>query len=190
MGGEGFEGFGGEGGGEDGAVLVLLDLDGFHELAEDGVGGGAGGGLLGVLDIAGEGEEVGEGVGGGCGLLLGGCDLIDFEEDVSAVEVERGVAEAGDEGGVRWQGKFHAEDVDLTGFYEWEPDMAYAPGGGEGGDVAVAGGEEGRAGEGTGGGAMAVDDGVNLLGCGHVGGGDGVVADEGDAVGVALAGGD
>ena len=52
---------------------------------------------------------------------------------------------------------------------------------GEEGDFVIAGGEERGAGGAEGGGAGAVEHGVDLLGGGHVGGGDGVVAELGDA---------
>ena len=79
---------------------------------------------------------------------------------------------------------------------EGKADVADGPGAREQGDVAVAGLEQGGAGEGAGAGAEAVEDGVDLLGGGEVGGGEGVVAELGDAeeagggafVGVAFAG--
>ncbi len=161
------------------AVALAGDGCGLEELPEGAIGGGggeAGGGS------SGQGQEEVEAV--GLALCNGGCG-----GDLDDAELERaGPAEAGEEGGVWFEGECEAEDVDGSAFSEWEADLAHGPGDGEERNLRVSLGEEGGAGEGQGGGAAAVEDGVNLLGGGGVGGGDGVVADLSDAYGSALAG--
>ncbi len=82
------------------------------------------------------------------------------------------------------EGELEAEDRDEVGVAvgeEREADVADAPGFGEDGDFVIAGGEERGTGGGEGAGAGAVEHGVDLLGGGHVGGGEDVVAELGDA---------
>ena len=131
---------------------------------------------------------------GGSGGVRG--DLFNAEVKGTAGKDVRGagVAKAGDEVGVAAKGELHAEEVDVAGraaglgggVRKEEADVADGPGFRQEGDFVEAGGEQGAAGGGEGRGAGAVEHGVDLLGCGHVGGGDGVVADEGDAEVAAL----
>ena len=155
-----------------------------------GVGGGAGGLLVGGLlggETAEHVEQVGEGIdGAGGGAGVGG-DLFDAEVDGAAGEDVGGggVAQAGYEVGVGAERELEAEEGDVVGVRaigcEGQADVADAPGFGENGDVVVAGGEERGAGGGDGAGAGAVEHGVDLFRCGHVGGGEDVVADLRDA---------
>ncbi len=178
--GELFEEVDGEGCGEDGAVFLLLDLDRVDEVVEGCVvwiaGGLAGADiLLEALEGAEEVDEGGEGGGRtGC-VVFGGEDLVDAKVELA------GVAGAGDEGGVLGHGELETESGDVAVLGEGKADVADGPGAREERDVAVAGFEERGASEGAGAGAEAVEDGVDLLGGGHVGGGDGVVAELGDA---------
>ena len=160
---------------------MLDDGERIHELADGGVVRVRGVGCWILLEVAGEGKERVERVGGlgGFGVVFG--DLVDAEVEGVAV------VEAGDEGGLGRDGEFQAEDADVSrsvGAGEGEADVADGPGlPAEKRHVAEAGGEERRAGEGAGGGAAAIEDGVNLLGRRHVGGRDEVVAEDGDAQG-------
>ena len=103
-----FQGVRGEGGGEGDAVFVGLDFDRVGELADGGVLGGAGGGLLGELEIAEEVEELVERLGGLAGVGFGWGDFVDAELDAG------GIAEAGDEGGIRGQRKLETEDTNVA----------------------------------------------------------------------------
>ena len=97
-------------------------------------------------------------------------------------------AEAGDDGGVGLQRQLEAEDVDGATLVEGQADLADAPGEREQRHIVKVLRQQRRAGEGQGGGAVAVEDGVNLLGGGGVGHGEHVVADLRDAHGAAFDG--
>src|ERR1700756_6017024 len=96
-------------------------------------------------------------------------------------------AQTGDESGVFGEWELQAKDADVATVGEWKADLTDGPGAREGRDFAVAGGEQRGAREWRGGGAEAIEGGGNLLGRGHVRGGDGVIAELGDAEGAGLA---
>ncbi len=101
---------------------------------------------------------------------LGGSDLLDAQMQRAEI------AQARDEGCVLRQRKLQAEDADVAAVGEGKSDVADRPRARESGHIAIARRQQGRARKRRRRGAMAVEDGVDLLRRRHVRGGDGVVA--------------
>lgn len=120
------EGAGGDGGCDDDALAVLLDLGGLQKLFEGGVGLGVGKGLG---ERAGESNQRGQVSGLAGGFVLGGGNLLDSnaERGERAGNGERG-SDTGDDGGVRLERKCEAEDVNGSALREREADLADSPG--------------------------------------------------------------
>ncbi|ACO33332.1 hypothetical protein ACP_2911 [Acidobacterium capsulatum ATCC 51196] len=177
----GFEQCVGDGRGQDDTVFLLPHTGAVDDLFDVGVHVAAGGHAFEHMRRAQDGLEA---IGGGLCLTHALGDLLDAQAQ------RAGPAERGHEGGVRRDGQGHAKQLDwlLPVAAEGQANLADAPGEREQGYVLVVRGQQRGAGEGHGGGAIAVHDGVNLLGGGGIADGDHVIAEQRHTIGAALVG--